>query len=153
MFHMKCTSKWLTFLRLSMEVIFHITMCYHLGIKEKVGNGNRLTNLSSIINDSNFWLIYKETYSPLNLWEKDTHVLDFWLKPPVTAGWLKNRRSKSVFRFTPLFLLIFLPFPYEISWKCSSLSKELVYNVLEHVLQKSLKLIVIGSNTTNDYFL
>ena len=40
-----------------------------------------------------------------------SHVLDFWLKPPVTAGWLKNRRLESVFRFTPLFLLISLPFP------------------------------------------
>ena len=30
-----------------------------------------------------------------------------------TAGYY--RRSKSVFRFSPLFLLIFLPFPYESS--------------------------------------
>ena len=101
------------------------------------------------------WFVVVVCLHLIHLWliSLITHVLDFWLKPPVTAGWLKNRRSKSVFRFTPLFLLIFLPFPYEISWKCSSLSKELVYNVLEHVLQKSLKLIVIGSNTTNDYFL
>lgn len=39
-----------------------------------------------------------------------THVLDFSSKPPVTAVSLKNRRLKSVFRFVPLFLLIFVSF-------------------------------------------
>lgn len=70
-------------------------------------------------------------------------IHDFVLKPTVRIG----------FSF---YTLIFTDFPTTSLGNLMIMFvfiKKLVSNVLEYFLQKSLKLIVIGSNITNDYFL
>jgi len=84
---------------------------------------------------------------------RDNPCPRFFIK---TAGYRRLIKKPSVrigFSFYALIFTDFSAIPLGNLVVMFVFIKKLVYNVLEHVLQKSLKLIVIGSNTTNDYFL